>query len=135
MANDLRLQVLLNTIDKATAPLRQITKGSLETARALKELNTQQKDVSAWREMQAANRQPPTANRESATALEASNAKLGELSRATAKVRQQLAPISINDHPQIREVFSGLRLKEVSFRHMEGGQGGKQANELIYFNW
>ncbi|MNP64847.1 hypothetical protein D3C76_1603770 [compost metagenome] len=43
--------------------------------------------------------------------------------------------ISINDHPKIREVFSGLRLKEVPFRHMVGGQGGKQANELIYFNW
>jgi DNA adenine methylase len=43
--------------------------------------------------------------------------------------------ISINDHPQIREVFAGLRLKEVPLRHTVGGQGGKQANELIYFNW
>lgn len=39
--------------------------------------------------------------------------------------------ISINEYPQIREVFAGLRLKEVPFRHMVGGQGGKQANELI----
>lgn len=43
--------------------------------------------------------------------------------------------ISINDHPQIREVFASLRLKEVPFRHTVGGQGGKAANELIYFNW
>lgn len=43
--------------------------------------------------------------------------------------------ISINDHPEIREVFAGLRLKEVPLRHTVGGQGGKQANELIYFNW
>lgn len=43
--------------------------------------------------------------------------------------------ISINDHPQIREVFAGLRLKVVPFRHTVGGQGGKQVNELIYFNW
>lgn len=43
--------------------------------------------------------------------------------------------ISINDHPQIREMFANLRLKEVPLRHMVGGQGGKQANELIYFNW
>lgn len=56
MANDLRLEVLLSAIDKATAPLRQINQGSLETARGLKaardrlkELNSQQKDVSAWR--------------------------------------------------------------------------------------
>lgn len=43
--------------------------------------------------------------------------------------------ISINDHPQIREVFDGLRLKVVPFRHTVGGQAGKAANELIYFNW
>lgn len=43
--------------------------------------------------------------------------------------------ISINDHPQIRGVFAGLRLKEVPLRHTVGGHGGKQANELIYFNW
>ncbi|MCY1547826.1 DNA adenine methylase [compost metagenome] len=43
--------------------------------------------------------------------------------------------ISINDHPQIREVFANLRLKEVPLRHTVGGQGGKQTNELIYFNW
>lgn len=43
--------------------------------------------------------------------------------------------ISINDHPQIREAFSALRLKEVAFRHTVGGGNGKEANELIYFNW
>lgn len=43
--------------------------------------------------------------------------------------------ISIGDHPQIREVFAGLRLKEVPLNHTVGGRGGKQANELIYFNW
>lgn len=43
--------------------------------------------------------------------------------------------ISINDHPDIRQVFSGLRLKVVPFRHTVGGGAGKQTNELIYFNW
>ncbi|MCQ9876941.1 hypothetical protein [Pseudomonas aeruginosa] len=43
--------------------------------------------------------------------------------------------ISINDHPQIREAFAGLRLKVVPFRHTVSGQGGKAVNELIYFNW
>ncbi|MBJ2247450.1 phage tail tape measure protein [Pseudomonas haemolytica] len=92
MANDLRLQVLLSAIDKATGPLKQITGGSQETARALKaardrlkELNTQQRDVSAWRELQAE-------TRATSEALAANNAKVGELSRVTAKVRQQLAP-------------------------------------------
>lgn len=92
MANDLRLQVLLSAIDKATGPLNKITGGSKETAHALKaardrlkELNSQQRDVSAWRELQAE-------TRATSEALAANNAKVGELSRATAKVRQQLAP-------------------------------------------
>ncbi|WP_254436671.1 phage tail tape measure protein [Pseudomonas asiatica] len=60
MANDLRLEVVLSAINKATAPLRQISQGSQETAQALKaardslkELNAQQKDVSAWRSQMA----------------------------------------------------------------------------------
>ncbi|WP_232914434.1 phage tail tape measure protein [Pseudomonas carnis] len=92
MGNDLRLQVLLSAIDKATGPLNQITGGSKETARALKaardrlkELNTQQRDVSAWRELQAA-------TRATSEALAANNTKVGELARETAKVCQQLAP-------------------------------------------
>jgi len=92
MANDLRLQVLLSAIDKATGPLNKITGGSKETARALKaardrlkELNTQQRDVGAWRELQAA-------TRATSEALAANNTKVGELARETAKVRQQLAP-------------------------------------------
>lgn len=92
MANDLRLQVLLSAIDKATGPLKKITGGSKETARALKaardrlkELNTQQRDVSSWRELQAA-------TQATSDALSANNTKLGQLARETAKVRQQLAP-------------------------------------------
>lgn len=43
--------------------------------------------------------------------------------------------ISINDHPDIRRAFSGFRMKEVSLRHTVGGRDGKQAGELIIFNW
>jgi TP901 family phage tail tape measure protein len=56
MAIDLKIQVLLNAIDKASKPLRQITGGSAETAKALRaareqtaQLNQQQRDISAYR--------------------------------------------------------------------------------------
>lgn len=56
MANDLQLRILLNAIDRASGPLSNIDRGSTVAARALKtardrlkELNGQQKDVSAWR--------------------------------------------------------------------------------------
>ncbi|WP_445672426.1 phage tail tape measure protein [Pseudomonas inefficax] len=81
MANDLRLRLLLDTVDKATAPLRQINKGGQETARALKatrdrlkELNAQQKDVGAWRQQNAQ-------ARETAKALDAARAKVKQMGR------------------------------------------------------
>lgn len=43
--------------------------------------------------------------------------------------------ISINDHPDIRKVFEGFRMKEVNLRHTVGGRAGKQAGELVIFNW
>ncbi|MNQ59167.1 Chromosome partition protein Smc [compost metagenome] len=56
MANDLKLKVLLNAIDKASGPLKRIAGGSTATAKALKaareqtaQLNQQQRDISAYR--------------------------------------------------------------------------------------
>lgn len=82
MANDLQLKVVLDAVNKATAPLRQITQGGQDTARALKEtrdrlkeLSAQQKDVSAWRQQHAQ-------ARETAQALDAARAKVKEMGRA-----------------------------------------------------
>lgn len=61
MANDLRLRVLLDAIDKATRPLRRIMAGSNDTAKALKAardqvkaLNNQQADISSYKKQQGA---------------------------------------------------------------------------------
>lgn len=82
MANDLRLRVLLNVIDKALGPLKKITQGSGDTAKALKAardqlkgLNSQQKDVSAWRTQR-------TALEQTGRAMAANQAKVAELARA-----------------------------------------------------
>ncbi|MDF3935342.1 phage tail tape measure protein [Pseudomonas citronellolis] len=82
MANDLRLRVLLGVIDKALGPLKKITQGSGETAKALKAareqlkgLNAQQKDVSAWRTQR-------TALEQTSRAMAANQAKVAELARA-----------------------------------------------------
>lgn len=82
MANDLQLKVVLDAVNKATAPLRQITQGGQDTARALKEtrdrlkeLSAQQKDVSAWRQQHAQ-------ARETAQALDAARAKVKEMGQA-----------------------------------------------------
>ncbi|UEB94197.1 phage tail tape measure protein [Pseudomonas sp. HN2] len=95
MANDLKLQVLLNAIDRASGPLKAIDKGSIGAARALKdardrlkELNAQQKDVSAWRTQRAAAEQTETAltsARDRVRALSQQFAATGVPTKALAK--------------------------------------------------
>lgn len=58
MSQNLKLEVLLSAINKATGPLKQITKGSTETAKALKAardnlraLNDQQKNLDGFRKL------------------------------------------------------------------------------------
>lgn len=63
MARDLKLQVILDAVDKATGPLRKITQGSGKTADALRAskeelraLEKQQRDIRGFRESRAAMR-------------------------------------------------------------------------------
>lgn len=124
MANDLRLQVLLSTIDKATRPLKHISEGSLETARALKaardslkELNSQQKDISAWRTQRAAAEQTGaalTAARDRVKTLSQEFAATGAPTRAMTRSFQSAvreAQRLKQQHQQQGEQLQGLRSK------------------------
>ncbi len=124
MANDLRLQVVLDAIDKATRPLKQINNGSLETARALKaardrlkELNTQQKDVSAWRTQRAASEMTSaalTAAREKVKALSQQFAATGAPTRAMTREFQAAVREATKlkqQHQQQSVQLQGLRSK------------------------
>lgn len=124
MANDLRLQVVLDAIDKATRPLKQINNGSLETARALKaardrlkELNTQQKDVSAWRAQRAAADQTGTAltaARDKVKALSQQFAATGAPTRAMTREFQSAVREATKlkqQHQQQSVQLQGLRSK------------------------
>jgi len=124
MANDLKLQVLLNAIDRASGPLKAIDKGSIGAARALKEardrlkeLNAQQKDVSAWRTQRAAAEQTETAltsARDKVRALSQQFAATGVPTKAMAKdfrtaVRE--AQRLKEQHQQQSEQLQALRSK------------------------
>ncbi|WP_027390850.1 DNA adenine methylase [Chrysiogenes arsenatis] len=45
--------------------------------------------------------------------------------------------ISINDHPDIRELFSGMRCEEMSIKYTVGGskEGRKESRELLIYSW
>ncbi|MCF4998795.1 phage tail tape measure protein [Pseudomonas syringae] len=124
MGNDLRLQVLLSTIDKATRPLKHISEGSLETARALKaardslkELNSQQKDISAWRTQRAAAEQTGvalTVARDRVKSLSQEFAATGAPTRAMTRSFQSAvreAQRLKQQHQQQSEQLQGLRSK------------------------
>lgn len=88
MARDLKLQVILDAADKATAPLKKITRGSSKTADALRaskeelrKLERQQRDLGSFRKLKEA-------TRENGEALAAAQERLrnmrGELKRTDA---------------------------------------------------
>lgn len=124
MANDLKLQVLLNAIDKASGPLKAINNGSIGAARGLKEardrlkeLNTQQKDISAWRTQRAAAEQTEqalSAARDKVKALSQQFAATGAPTKAMTKdFRAALreAQKLKQQHHQQSEQLQGLRSK------------------------
>jgi len=124
MANDLRLQVLLSTIDKATRPLKHISEGGIETARALKaardrlkELTAQQKDVSAWRAQRAAAEQTGaslTAARDRVKSLSQELAATDTPTRAMTRSFQAAVREATRlkqQHQQQSEQLQGLRSK------------------------
>ncbi|WP_085656129.1 phage tail tape measure protein [Pseudomonas sp. B11(2017)] len=124
MANDLKLQVLLNAIDRASGPLKAIDKGSIGAARALKdardrlkELNAQQKDVGAWRVQRAAAEQTETAltaARDKVKALSQQFAATGAPTKAMAKdfrTAMREAQRLKEQHQQQSEQLQALRSK------------------------
>lgn len=146
MANDLKLQVLLNAIDRASGPLKAIDKGSIGAARALKdardrlkELNAQQKDVSAWRTQRAAAEQTETAltsARDKVRALSQQFAATGVPTKAMAKdfrtaVRE--AQRLKEQHQQQSEQLQTLRSKlySVGISTKDLGTHERQLREQI----
>lgn len=103
MANDLRLRVLLDAIDQATAPLKRIDKASLEAGRQLKaardrlkELNAQQKDISAWRTQL-------TQTQETTQALDAARAKVRAIAQEMAATGAPTKAMASNMRTAVRE--------------------------------
>lgn len=102
MADNLKLQVILSALDKASGPLKRISGGSIGAAKALKEardnlkqLNTTQKDVSAWRTQRAAASQTETA-------LDAARQRVKDLG-------QQMAATGVPTKALNRDMKAALR--------------------------
>lgn len=81
MANDLKMELVLQAIDRATRPIRAITKGNIGLGQALKQsrdqlksLQAQQADIRSWAILR-------NASAKTDTALDAARARVKELGR------------------------------------------------------
>lgn len=48
---------------------------------------------------------------------------------------QGRALVSLNDHPKIREVFSGFHIESTKLRYTVGGGSGVERGEVLIFSW
>lgn len=113
MANDLRLQVLLNAIDRVTAPLRSIQRQSGEAAQALKAardrlkgLNDSQKQINGFREL----KQGLSSTR---TELQAAQQRTQELGRALSQTQNPTRAMK-RDFERARTALQRLKDQETA---------------------
>ncbi|MFP5424966.1 MAG: phage tail tape measure protein [Gammaproteobacteria bacterium] len=102
MANSLKMEVVLQAIDRVTRPIRAMTQGSIGLGRALKDsrdqlkvLQDQQRDVSSWRTLRAASEQ-------TGTALQAARDRVKSLG-------QDLASTSVPTRQMTRDLKAAIR--------------------------
>lgn len=138
-ASNLKLQVILSALDRVTAPLKKIQGGSIGLARGLKEardrlkeLNGQQKDISAWRTQRTAAKQTENALQAARDRVKA----LGDQMQATGVPTRQMsrdlkaaireATGLKREHQQNQIQLQGLRTKlnaaGISTRNLGAGE-------------
>ena len=139
MASKLQLQVILSALDKATGPLKRIQGGSIGAAKALKEtrdrlkdLNTQQKDVSAWRTQRAAAEQTEQALgaardkvKQLSRDIAASGAPTRQMSRdfkAAVREANALKQAHGNQQTQLQGLRNKLNAAGISTRNLGAGE-------------
>ncbi len=102
MARNLKLEVVLQAIDRATRPIKAITQGSVGLGRALKEsrdqlkvLQAQQGDISSWRAMRTAAKQTEDA--------------LGAARERVKTLGQQMQATGVPTRQMTRDLKSAIR--------------------------
>ena len=106
MAQKLKLEVVLQALDRATKPIRAITQGSvglgreLKTTRdQLKQLQRQQGDISSWRTLNNATKQ-------TTQAISANRDRVRELSRQMAQTSTPTRALSNDFRRAVREAHA-----------------------------
>ena len=113
MANDLKMEVILQAIDRATRPIRAITQGSIGLGQALKNnrdqlksLQAQQADIRSWSILR-------NASAKTDTALQDARSRVKELSR-------QMAATGVPTRQMVADMQAAVRTAtELKRKHQE----------------
>ncbi|WP_313473938.1 phage tail tape measure protein [Stutzerimonas kunmingensis] len=123
MARDLKLQVVLAAIDKATAPIKSVMQGSVGLGRAmkatretLKGLQAQQKDVSSFRALKGASEQ-------TAAAIQANRDRVKQLSQQLASTASPTRALSREFQTAVRQAQALKQKHSEQQRELQGLRG------------
>lgn len=125
----LKLEVLLATINKATAPLKQITRGSTETAKALKAardslraLNDQQKNLDGFRKLDKDISITSNAMRGAQDRIKALKQAMTEVEKPTAAMSREFAK-AVKEARSLKQEHTQLIVKQQQLRTELNGSG------------
>lgn len=150
MANDLRLNLVLETLNRASAPLRQISNDSSRTARALRTnrdamrgLQRQQDNISSFTRMRTATNASASALADARRTAERLQQQLNNTANPTARLRREfnqartaaarLETAHSNNRRQLMSVRSALISAGISTGDLTGEQQ-RLANQITQAN-
>ncbi|MGB9669945.1 MAG: phage tail tape measure protein [Halothiobacillaceae bacterium] len=123
MAQKLKLEVVLQALDRATKPIRAITKGSVglgqelkATREQLKQLERQQSDVSSWRTLNNATKQ-------TTRAITANRDRVRELSRQMAQTSNPTKALTNDFRRAVRQAHALKQKHQEQQRQLQGLRG------------
>ncbi len=122
MGRNLRLEVVLKAVDRATKPIKAVTGGSVGLARTLKQtrealkgLQSQQQDVSSWRTLRAASQQTDRALQTARDRVKALSREMAATGVPTRQFQRDMrgaireATALKQQHQQQQQQLQGLR--------------------------
>ncbi|WP_349616235.1 phage tail tape measure protein [Azotobacter salinestris] len=135
MARDLKLEVILQAVDRATRPIRAVTQGGSELAstlkasrEALKGLQSQQKDVESFRRQQEAARQSGEAVQANRERLRALSAQMAATANPTRQMTAEFQRAMREGH----KLKAGYGEQQRKLQELQGrlSQAGISTNRL-----
>ena len=137
MARDMRLAVVLQAVDRATRPIRNVMQGSAGLSRqlkasreALKGLQGQQRDISSFRQLKGAAQQTGSALQAQQAEVRRLSQQLAATNKPTRQMRQEFQQ-AVRQAQRLKQQHQGqqLELQGLRTRLQQAGIGTRNLGE------